>query len=257
MNSQTLAAIKKTSMEATPIWIIQAEKEKISKKMEKVVILDSGPLINLSMNGLLYIIDELKKETDTHFLITKFVKYEVIDRPSGIPRFELGALRVKEMLANKIIELPESFNISEEEINNFTKLLVGKANHTVFAGNHWIQIVSNAEISCLALSSLLLKQGIENIIAVDERTTRILAEKPENLERIMASKLHQRIELSKENFKEFSQFKFIRSTELVYVAYKKGFLKINDPKALEAALFATKFHGSSVSFEEINVLKKL
>jgi hypothetical protein len=58
--------------------------------------------------------------------------------------------------------------------------------------------------------------------------------------------------------KIFSKFKFIRSSELVYVAYKKGIINLgNNKKVLEALLYATKFKGSSISFEEINELKRL
>ena len=224
---------------------------------QKVIVLDSGPLINLSMNGLLYLIDELKKTTDVKFLITKEVKHEVIDRPLEIPRFELGALQLKSLINSKVIEMPEVFGIEENKLRAETQELKNLANHSVQARGAWIQIVSEAEMSCLALSKELTEKGIENLIAIDERTTRILSEKPENLEQIMSSKLHHSVEIKKENFKNFSQFRFIRSTELVFVAYKKGLLKLKDPKALEAALFATKYKGSSVSFEEINELKKL
>ncbi|MBI2451511.1 hypothetical protein HYV50_00360 [Candidatus Pacearchaeota archaeon] len=224
---------------------------------EKALVFDSGTLINLSMNGLLYILEELKKISNVKFLITKEVKYETVDRPIGIPRFELGALRVQNLIDSKIIEMPESLNISEEKIENTTKELMNITNHSIKAIGRWINIVSNAEMSCLALSIELTSKGIENIIAIDERTTRILAEKPENLEEIMSTKLHTKIALFKKNLSMFSQFKFVRSTELVYVAFKKGVLKVQGNKALEAALYATKYKGSSVSFEEIDVLKKL
>jgi len=121
----------------------------------------------------------------------------------------------------------------------------------------WIKIVSDAEISCLALSTFLTNNKIENMIAVDERTTRILSEKPQDLEETMSRKLHQKVSLEPKNFKAFKQFKFMRSTELVYIAHKLGILRVKGPKALEAALFATKFKGSSVSYDEIKVLKKL
>jgi len=55
----------------------------------------------------------------------------------------------------------------------------------------------------------------------------------------------------------FREFRFIRSTEMVYAAHKLDLLNVKGPKALEAALFATKFKGSSVSFDELKVLKKL
>ena len=67
----------------------------------KAVILDSGPLINLSMNGLLYIIKELKEKTGVRFFITKDVKYETLDRPIGVPRFELGAPAVSGQCSNQ------------------------------------------------------------------------------------------------------------------------------------------------------------
>ena len=73
----------------------------------------------------------------------------------------------------------------------------------------------------------------------------------------MYKKLHENIKLSDQDFSIFKEFKFIRSTELVYVAHKKGLLEIKGPKALEAVLFATKFKGSSVSYDELDELKKL
>ena len=223
----------------------------------KVLILESGTIINFSMNGLTHVIEELKKNFDGKFIITSQVKHETIDRPLKVPRFQLEALRVKDLLDNKIIELPSSLGISEEEISKETNRLMEIANHTIKQNGQWIKIVSDAEISCLAISSILTKKGINNIIAIDERTTRILSEKPENLKKIIDKKMHTNVELNLHHTEEFSKFKFIRSTELVYVAYKKGLIHLKDPKALEAALYATKFKGSSVSFEEIDALKKL
>ncbi|MFH1802779.1 MAG: hypothetical protein ABH864_05030 [archaeon] len=223
----------------------------------KILVLDSGTLINLSMNGLLYILPELKKLTGVRLAITSDVKYETVDRPAGVPRFELGALRIKELISSGTLEMPEAFSISNESVKLETKALMDIANNTVEARGKFIRIVSDAEMSCLALSKQLTEKGIENIIGVDERTTRILSEKPENLQKLMSKRLHFNVTLEKNNFTQFRNFRFIRSTELVYVAYKKGVLKLKDPKALEAGLFATKFKGSSVSFDEINVLKKL
>jgi hypothetical protein len=232
-------------------------KKPAPQKKTKTLILDSGTIINLSMNGLLYLIPALKKSSNVKFLITKDVKYEILERPIAIPRFQLEALRVQQLLNNKDIELPDSVNVPEQQIKNKRDELMNIANHSLKANGKWINIVSNAEISCLALSSILTEKGIENIIAVDERTTRMLSEKPQNLEKLMSRKLHQRISLEANNFKLFKNFKFIRSTELVFVAAKKGLLHIQGPKALEAALYATKFKGSSVSWDEIKTLKKL
>jgi hypothetical protein len=224
---------------------------------EKALIFDSGTLINLAMNGLLYMLEDLKKGFKGKFLITKPVFYEVVEHPAAIARFELGALQIKSLIDRGIIELSNSIGISDIELEKETATLTDIANHYLQANGSWIKIVSEGEMSCLALSDELSKKGIENIIAIDERTTRLLAEKPENLERIMSERLHKRVLLVAKDFQIFSKYKFIRSSEIVYVSYKKGLSKIQGPKALEALLFATKFKGAAISFEEIEEIKKL
>ncbi|MEK6893205.1 MAG: hypothetical protein AABX07_03295 [Nanoarchaeota archaeon] len=223
----------------------------------KAVIFDSGTLINLSMGGLLNILVSLKKNLDVKFIITRAVKYEVIDRPMGIMRFELGALRIQKLLNSKILEMPSSLGLNDDKIAQEGKKLEELANHFIQVRGKWVRLVSEAEISCLALSDELSKKGIENIIAIDERTTRTLCESPESLERIMSEKLHQKVTIAAENTDTFSKYKFIRSSELVYAAYKKGLIDLQGGKVLEALLYATKFNGAAISFEEINILKRL
>lgn len=223
----------------------------------KALILDSGTLINLSMNGLLDLFEKLKGTFNGKILITKAVKYETIDRPINVQRFELGALKVQHLLEHGVLEMPESLSVTEQEISKITKELMDKANRAATANGKPISIVSEAEISCLALSHILSEKGIENIIAIDERTTRVLCENPRTLEQLMSERLHQRVRVSPQNLGDFKNYKFIRSSELVYVAYKKGLLGLEGKKALEAALYATKFKGAAISFEEIDELKKL
>ncbi|MEK6800397.1 MAG: hypothetical protein AABY10_05935 [Nanoarchaeota archaeon] len=223
----------------------------------KAVVLDSGPLINLSMNGILYILKGLKEKTGVRFLITKEVRSETIDKPTGIPRFELGALMISQLLKEGTLEMPDNAGIRDERIKEITTELMDYANHTLSSNGKFINIVSPAEISCLALSKLLSEKNIESLVAVDERTTRTLGENPESLEEIMSKKMHTIVKINKKNLGKFSNFNFIRSTELVLVAFKLGVLEIKDPRALEAVLYATKFKGAAVSFDEINILKKM
>lgn len=223
----------------------------------KALILDSGPIINFSMNGLLYLFEKIKKELGVKILITQEVKDEVVDHPLKVKRFEFEALQIQSLIENKILELPESIGITDKTITEETGIILDKANHFLQVKGKWINIVSPGEISCLALSDECTRKGITNIIGVDERTTRLLSEKPENLEKLMSERLHQRVELVAEDYKIFSKYRFLRSSELVYVAVKKDLLNISGKKALEAVLYATKFKGSSISFEEIEELKKL
>jgi len=222
----------------------------------KALIFDSGALINLSMNGLMYILESLKKDFPGKFLITKQVKYEVVDKPIEIKKFELEALLVQNLLDSGVLEMASTSGVSDEVIIAKTKEYMQKANHSLMYKNDWMEVVSDAEMSCLALSMELEKKGYECMIAIDERTTRMLGEAPKELAGIMSNKLHQRIKLSAKPYAQ-GDFSFIRSSELVYVAYKKGYINLPGKQALDALLYATKFKGSSISFEEIEQLKKL
>ena len=223
----------------------------------KILILDSGPIINFSMNGLLNLIEKLDSIPDIDIAITQEVKKEIVDHPINIPRFELGALKSQKLIENKILKLPRELNVSDEEIKKGTEKIMSLINTSLKSNGKYIKIVSDAECSCLALSKILTKKGIENMIAIDERTTRTLFEKPENLEKLMSKKLKRRIKLMNKDFLKFGKFRFIRSSELAYVSYKKGFTKLKSKKALEALIYATKYKGSSISYEEIKELKRL
>ena len=224
----------------------------------KALIFDSGTLINFAMNGILNLLEPLKKQLGGYFLITQQVKDEIIDHPLNIKRFELEALQIQTLLEQGVLQLPSSVGVSDQVIEDETRHLLDKANHYLKAAGSWLNIVSAGEISCLALSDECNRKGIQTLIGVDERTTRLLAEKPENLERLMSDRLKQRVQLVAKDFQIFQKYRFIRSSELVYVAYKKGLVNLKGGKrVLEALLYATKFKGSSISFEEIDELKNL
>jgi len=224
---------------------------------EKVIIFDSSTLINFAMNGLIPEFIELKKIFNGKFLITKEVKEEIIDRPMEIKRFELEALKLKQLLEEGIIELPKSMGINEVEISQMTKEIMNTANNTFFGSKNAIHIIDLGEASCMALSKIFEQKGISNVISADERTIRILSEKPENLLSIFQKKLHTSITSNKKNYEVFKGFKFIRSSELMYVAYKKGIVKLKNGNVLDALLYAVKFNGCSISDEEISEIKRL
>lgn len=222
----------------------------------KALIFDAGPLINLSMNGLLYVLQKLKEKSDAIFLITYEVKREVYDRPINIPQFELGALRINELINKGTLQLPENAGISREIIENKTIEYMSEANKMLRVEGQNVNLVSDAEMSCLALARELEKKNYETLIAIDERTARMICEKPENLVQLMSERMHKKVSLFKSS-DYFKGFKFIRSSEIVYVAYKKGIIDLKDKKALEALILATKFKGTSISWGEIDALKKM
>ncbi|GIU68232.1 MAG: hypothetical protein KatS3mg001_082 [Candidatus Pacearchaeota archaeon] len=228
------------------------------EKEEKVLIFDSGALISLSMAGLLDILKDIKKIFNGKFLVTREVKNEILDEPIKNKKFELEALRMKNLFDLKVLELPSVLNLNEKEISEYAIEIMELANTSFKGDNKDIHLLDIGECSCLALSNILTKNGIKNLLVIDERTTRMLVESHENLRFFLERKLHVKITINHANVGFFKNFKVIRSTELIYVAYKKGLIDMKDGSlVLDALLYALKFKGASISFEEIEEIKRL
>jgi len=223
----------------------------------KILIFDSGALISFAMSGLIGEIRNLKKIFGGKFIITKSVKEEIVDKPLTIKRFELEAMMIQQLLDDKILEMPSSLGIDDGEIVRGTQEILGVANNIFYTRKRPVHLIDAGEASCLALSRILSGKKIENIIAIDERTTRMLGEKPENLRKLMESKLHMPVFDKNADYKLFNGFKFIRSTELIYVAYKKNLISIKNKNVLDALLYALKFSGAAISDDEINEIKRI
>jgi hypothetical protein len=166
------------------------------------------------MNGLLPLLSRLKHEFPGKFLITEEVKEEIIDRPHEIKRFELGSLQLKSLLNNGIIELPD-LNDEQKSLLQKRKIeYLNFANSTFRVRHKDIPLIHKGEASILALASILKP----STIAIDERTTRMLCENPENLRKLLQKKLHTEIKANTKNYAYFKEFRIIRSAELVYIA---------------------------------------
>ncbi|RLG15974.1 hypothetical protein DRN69_02115 [Candidatus Pacearchaeota archaeon] len=221
----------------------------------KAIIFDASTMITLTMNGLLKEFRGLKKIFNGKFLITKDVKKEIVDKPSRINRFKLEALKLNELISDKVLEMSSSVGINPVIVSQKTEEFKKIANST-FTAEKEIHILDSGEASCFALSRLLDEKNIQNVLAIDERTARMLGEKPENLHKLLERKLHKKITAKKENYEFFKGFKFIRSSELIYVAYKKGIIGLKNG-VLEALLYAVKFKGCAISNEEINEIRTI
>ncbi len=234
--------------------MIKNEKQK--GEIKKAIIFDSGSLISFTMTGLSYLIRDLKTTFEGKFLLTSEVKNELVDHPIKTKRFKLEALKIKQLINEGVLELPESIGIFNSEISQKTEEALDIANKSFVGSEKEIHLIDKGEASCIELSRILTERGINNLIAVDERTTRVLIENPENLKKFLERKLHTKIKVDYKKLEIFKGFKIIRSTELIYMAYKKGFVRIKDKELLDALLYAVKFRGASISDEEIEEIKK-
>lgn len=222
--------------------------------MKKSLIFDAGPLINFSMNGLLHVFERLKQEFDGDFLITKEVKEEIIDRPLEIKKFELGALRLKQLFDKGVIKHADITTEQVNELKHIREDLMQKANNTFKSKNKHVHLIDKGEAAALALAIIL---GKDTPLVIDERTTRMLCENPERLGELLEKKLHKNIKSNKNNFSMFEGFKIIRSTELAHIAHKKELFELKDKRMYDAVLYALKYNGCSITDEEIEEMKKI
>jgi hypothetical protein len=229
----------------------------------KLLVFDTGPVITLSVNALLWILQPLKQRYDGKFIITPEVRRELIDVPLRGKKFKFEALRVQDVINEKTIEIIDNADI-REKANQLLEL----ANSCFAARGHNLKIVNTAEMEALAAAIIL---GAEALV-VDERTTRMLIEFPMQLESLLEKKLHADVAVQKENLDAFSQqvagVKVIRSVELVTVAYRMGLLnryvkagrKVYGSMKnilLYSALWALKLYGAAISAKEIDEIVRL
>ncbi|MEK6873166.1 MAG: hypothetical protein AABW90_04205 [Nanoarchaeota archaeon] len=218
----------------------------------KYLIFDSGPLINFSMNGLLYLLESLHKKFKVEFLITKEVRKEVIDDPKTIKRFELGALRLEALFKKGVIKHADLKKNDVNELREIRDNLMQIANSTFKVKGTDIHLIDKGEAAALSLSIIIkAKTGVNIPLAIDERTTRMLCENPENLRKLLEKKLHSNIKANRANYDFFKHFKIIRSVEIAYIAYKNNLVDLKSPSALEAILYGLKFNGCSISEREV------
>lgn len=223
----------------------------------KAIGFDTGPIISLVTNNLLWILEPLKEKFGGEFFITPAVKIELIDRPFETKRFEFEAMQVSQLLKEGVLTVKSDDNIIE-----MRKKLMNLANTSYKTKETFIKIVSDAEIEMLAADSVLDADAT----VIDERTARLLLENPHGLQHLLGRKLHTSISMDNDNTKEFRKIlkdvQIIRSTELVTIAFKMGLLDkylvdkseiVKNPrkKLLDSALWAVKVRGCSISGNEI------
>lgn len=220
--------------------------------MNKALIFDTSSLITLALSDLLYVLEPLKKVFKGEFLITSDVKAEIIDRPIQERRFMLEALFFKKLFDTGVLSLYKKDSI-EKEREKFLEL----SNTTFKSDNESIKMVHGGEASCLALYKVV--PANKKAVVIDERTTRMLCEAPENLRKLLESKLHKKIDANINNYSAFENIKIFRSCELVLMAYKFGIINLPAKKQtiIEALMYATKFKGCTVSNKEIEAAKKI
>ncbi|MBI4150082.1 hypothetical protein HY488_01630 [Candidatus Woesearchaeota archaeon] len=220
----------------------------------RTLVFDSGPVISLATNSLLWTLEALHHQFNGDFYIPAAVKRELVDVPLEIKKFKFEALQVLYLLNKGILKLVDDRSIKQDTFE-----LLNAANHIFKARGNWLQIVHMAEMQTLASAIYLNAEAV----VVDERTTRILIEAPMQLHETLGRKLHTTIYTHEENLAKFQRMtrdlRVIRSTELLLVAYELGLLdkylpNIPHPRKqlLESVLWGVKLNGCAVTQDEID-----
>ena len=229
----------------------------------KSLIFDTGPIIRLTLNNLLWVLNPLKKIFGGSFIIPEAVKIECIDNPLRTKRFKFEAMQVLRELYVGNLNLVKS-----EEISILSQNLIDITNHTLKAHNAFIQIVQPGEMQVLAAAKLLKSKAV----VIDERTTRMLVEEPERLANLMQRRLHTKVTVDYDKLNKLKKLtdgiKIIRSVELATLAYEYKLLnkyiipseekiyKNLNKELLDSVLWGLKLNGCSVSHTEIDIILK-
>ena len=247
--------IGKTTIPET-VGITARERLAFARKHMKKLVFDAGPIISLTTNNLLWVLQPLKKKFEGEFYIPECVKKELIERPLATKKFKFEALQVEAQVEAGVIK-----TVSHEAIAKQTNELYQLANSIFFAQNRPMNILQMGEVQALASSILLNAEAT----VVDERITRALLEEPDHLKQILKQRLHTTVRVDRDKLDEFIKktrhVQIIRSTELAAVALENGILEqyiVGVPNAkrtlLESILWGLKLNGCAISEEEINSL---
>ncbi|MFT4303112.1 MAG: hypothetical protein ACMXYG_00985 [Candidatus Woesearchaeota archaeon] len=223
----------------------------------KAIVFDSGPLITLALNSLLDIIPFLRKKYDGLFYICNAVHIEIIETPSKSKKFAFESMMIKKLIGDNYLE-----NFDTKIYQTEVELITSLTNSIYSIKGRNLTILNAGEIDALVLA----KNINADALVVDERTTRLLLENPLRLHKILEKRFNSKVQIHKENLKEFhrhfSTLKIIRSVELALVGLEHGYfddyLKYdNVSDLLKPLLWALKLNGCAISEREIVSLLKL
>ena len=219
--------------------------------MPREIILDSSTLISISEKCMSKIITQLSEKEGIVFIIPESVYYESVKHPMEIKRFEFNAIRINEMVKKGIIKIANSDAALKETMEKIKEC----ANSIYHFDGQSLHILHDGECEMLALA----KNRNVNVLAVDERTTRMLVENPQPLRNFLARRYGTNLKIDSFHMDLFKQYVsgisvILRSVELISLAYDRNCFDgelPTSPEALESALFALKYAGCAVSADEI------
>lgn len=205
------------------------------------MVADAGPLISLSNTCLLWVLQKLPFEV----LLPPRVVNEVARFPRGTKQYRLSALRISEYISSGVLREVELGREGEE----IARRVQQTANSVYTVRHRPLRIIQRGEAEAVALATLT-----DRVMLVDERTIRMLLEDPFELRNVLQRRVGGHVQIDRELAEELQEMVgdvlMLRSADVVAYAYEEGILG-KGVEYVEAALYALKFAGCSVSEREI------
>ncbi len=221
----------------------------------KSIVFDSGPLISLTMNNLLWLLEPLKSAFKGEFFMPEAVKMELVDEPLQTKKFKFEALQIQELISKGALKVLE-----DSETKNETLSLLGIANSCFSARGQNLALVHYGEVASVVAALQLNSSAL----VMDERVTRELIEHPQHLAGIMEKKLQTRVNADSSRLAELKKrtgsINIMRSTEIAAVAFEKGLLDrfASQPEqrrtVLESVLWGLKLDGCAINERGIKAI---
>lgn len=218
-------------------------------------VVDSSTIISCASNCILWMFDELKNR-GFRFIVPKDVEREIVSSGLQTLKYKYEAIRVMHHFVNGTLET------YEKDVKQKAQDILRYANSSFRIKNQYIKILQKADAEVAALASEI---GADAVLT-DERTLRMFFEDPDSLQKLFSHRFHTDVKVDKNNVYKIRELlgdiPVFRSVDLAAHAIDEGIFKLSIDNAakydkdakkhvIEGVLYALRFGGCGVSFEEI------
>ncbi|MBS3061673.1 MAG: hypothetical protein J4215_03770 [Candidatus Diapherotrites archaeon] len=214
------------------------------------IVFDSSVLISITEKCFLKILQRLHHQHGLRFVIPQSVFEEAVHHPESIRRFELNAVRLKQAVMDRWIEVIPQSDALRSLYAEFAEL----SNNSFFVNEKPLQLLQAGELEALAV----FKSLNADALAIDERTCRMMLEDPYRLQSLIARRMDRQVQTDSSRLKKLSDLlgrpTVVRSCDLLALAFSEKLFEgelSQSKQGLEAALWSVKFAGCAVSGIEI------
>lgn len=221
-----------------------------------VIVVDSSTIISCAVNCLIWIFDRLQQKGN-RFVVPASVKREIVDQGLASQKYKYEAIRVMRYT------LKGTFEVDKRDIKNEASRILNYANTSFTINGNPLKILQDADAEVVALA----KKINADAIATDERTLRMLVENPEAMKPILEEKFHAKVGVNENSLRELSNIikgvPVMRSVDIITTAFMAGIFEETEgycknvipncrKELIQGLLFALKFSGCAIAFEEVN-----